>query len=365
MREIAFAFVIRNLNADPLHPQVLWDQHPPHRYGDVRIPGSRAIGNNPDNIYRRIPLNPGERYVLRGQLAGPPAPDITFSVLPHVSMQADWQPTTLALTDIDIDDRGGFELTLSGHDIAGQRNHVRLAPGATRMTIRESMTDWGLDTPMKLTLAHEAGAQTQTLELEGIAENLATRLPAFVEHWLTFNNNTYFAHASNVLPKADRPPGGLVGQTSVMGNYALEADEVLILRAATLGADYFSFAVMDPWMRCAGFDDRTASLTAEQAIADSDGGYTVVVGLEDPGVHNWVDVGGLTEGTLQIRWQGIPAGAPAPNLFEARKATVAELETLLPEETARIGADERAAQLAARKAAFHRRFTLKAPEVKE
>ena len=365
MQEIAFAFVIRNLNADPLRPQILWDQHPPHRYGDVHIPGSRAIGNNPDNIYRRIPLDPSERYVLHGQLMGSPAPDITFSVLPHVSMQAEWQQSTLMLADIDVDNDGCFELTLSGEANEGKRNHVYIAPGATRMTVRESLNDWSVDTPIRLQLMNDSAAQTKDVEVETIAGNLATRLPAFVEHWLKFNNDTYFAHPSNTFPNAARPPGGLAGQTSVMGNYALEADEVLILRATTRGANYFSFAMMDPWMRCADFENRTASLTAAQAVADRDGGYTVVIGLEDPGVHNWLDIGGSPEGALQVRWQGIPAAAPTDNFFEAHKANVAELKTLLPEETAWVGADERAAQLAARNRAFNRRFTLKALEVNE
>ncbi len=360
VQEIAFAFVARNLNADPLHPQILWDQHPPHCYGKLSIPGSRAIGNNPDNIYRRIPLDPGERYVLHGQLTGPPAPDITFSVLPHVSMQADWQPTTLALTDIDVDDQGAFALTLSGEDLGGQRNHVYLAPGATRMTIRESMTDWAVDTPMQLTLTHEA-AQTPADKPEEIAEDLAAGLPGFVAHWLKFNNTTYFAHPSNFLPNAERPPGGLMGQTSVMGNYALQAGEVLILRATTLGARYFSFAVMDPWMRCAEFENRTASLTTRQAVADNDGRYTVVIGLDDPGVHNWLDAGGLAEGTLQIRWQGIPPGASINGCFEVTKSTEQQLKSVLPEETVWVNDNQRAEQLAARKKAFDRRFTLRVP----
>jgi hypothetical protein len=377
LEEIVFAFVIRNLNANPLRPQILWDQHPPHRYGDWHVPGSRAIGNNPDNIYRRIPLDPGERYVLRGQLTGPPSPDITFSVLPHVSRQVDWQQTTLTLADIHVDTNGCFELTLNSDEATdGQHNHVHLAPGAIRMTIRESMTDWALDTPIQLKLTHEGQRRTKDGEhdpltkplvnepVESLAEDLAARLPPFVGHWLTINNNAYFAHASNSLPNAERPPGGLVGQTSVMGNYALEADEVLVLRATTLGASYFSFALMDPWMRCADFENRTASLTTKQAAADQDGWYTVVIGLEDPGVHNWLDPGGLGEGALQIRWQGIPAAAPAGRFFQVRKARREQLKALLPKETVWVTADERAAQLAARSEAFKRRFTLQAPQVR-
>ena len=89
MQEIAFAYVLRNLNDDATTPKILWDQNPPHVVDGVSIPGSRAIGNNPDNIYRRIPLSADEQYCLRGKILGPVAADVRFSVLPHFSMQAD------------------------------------------------------------------------------------------------------------------------------------------------------------------------------------------------------------------------------------------------------------------------------------
>ena len=50
MEELAFAFVIRAVNADPLHPRILWDQTPPHMRDGVWIPGSRCTGNNPDKL---------------------------------------------------------------------------------------------------------------------------------------------------------------------------------------------------------------------------------------------------------------------------------------------------------------------------
>jgi hypothetical protein len=362
MEEMAFAFVIRNLNADPLQLQILWDQNPPYCCDGVSIPGSRAIGNNPDNIYRRIPLDHQEHYRLRGRLIGPPSPDIRFSVLPHFSVQAHWQQTTLALADIDVDTNGEFELTLNNRSPDSQENnHVHLAPGAVRMTVRESMTDWATDTPLALELVRESQGHAANVEVGENPEDLSMQLPAFAEHWLSFNNNTYYAHPSNTLPVAKKPPGGLTGQTSAMGNYALAPDEVLVIKAKRLDASYFSFAVMDPWMRCADFENRTASLTSDQAIADRDGCYRVVLALHDPGVKNWLDPGGLGQGTLQIRWQGIPGELRPPhNFFEVQKTTLEQLKTLLPAETTWLSPDERAENLAARKQSFERRFTLRA-----
>jgi hypothetical protein len=145
-----------------------------------------------------------------------------------------------------------------------------------------------------------------------------------------------------------------------MGNYALAPNEGLIITARRFDARYFSFAVMDPWMRCADFEQQTVSLSADQAVADRDGVYTIVLALQDPGIHNWLDAGGLSEGVLQIRWQGLPAKLPpASDFFAVKKAGLDQLDSLLPEGTIRVGHDERAAMLATRKQAFKRRFILR------
>ena len=64
-----FSAAVWSLNQDPLRPKVIAITRLAHAVGDLRIPGSRWGIDNPDSIYRVIPISGGERYVIRGRVA--------------------------------------------------------------------------------------------------------------------------------------------------------------------------------------------------------------------------------------------------------------------------------------------------------
>ena len=50
-------------------PSVITISRLPHRLGELQIPGSRWGIDNPDSIYRVIPIDGAARYVIRGRVA--------------------------------------------------------------------------------------------------------------------------------------------------------------------------------------------------------------------------------------------------------------------------------------------------------
>ena len=64
--EVMFAATIWSLNQDPLYPRVVTITRLEHELGGVRIPGTRWGIDNPDSVYRVIPISGSERYVIRG-----------------------------------------------------------------------------------------------------------------------------------------------------------------------------------------------------------------------------------------------------------------------------------------------------------
>ena len=62
--EVMFSAVVWSLNQDPLRPKVVTITRLPHRLGELRIPGSRWGLDNPDSVYRVIPIDGDERYVI-------------------------------------------------------------------------------------------------------------------------------------------------------------------------------------------------------------------------------------------------------------------------------------------------------------
>jgi hypothetical protein len=83
-----------------------------------------------------------------------------------------------------------------------------------------------------------------------------------------------------------------------------------------------------------------------------------VVAARDPGVYNWLDTGGLNEGTYQTRWQALPPGVTSADkaVRDVRIVKLIELKGVLPTETVFVNAAERKKQLAIRAASYARRL---------
>jgi hypothetical protein len=122
-------------------------------------------------------------------------------------------------------------------------------------------------------------------------------------------------------------------------------------------ADYVGFQVGTDWFTSIDYANHTSSMTTKQATPNADGSYTYVVSLKDPGVANWIDPAGHPTGLLQIRWQGLEAGAMPPG-YKPTVQLVAfdELSTVLPEETVMVTKWERQRQIDQRRAQIRERF---------
>jgi len=80
-----------------------------------------------------------------------------------------------------------------------------------------------------------------------------------------------------------------------------------------------------------------ASLNGHQARLDADGRFRGVIALSDPGVPNWLDPLGCTEGYVQGRWLRSET-APLPVLTKVPLATLREH---LPADTPVVTAEAR------------------------
>ena len=154
--------------------------------------------------------------------------------------------------------------------------------------------------------------------------------------------------------------GALRNQVYVGGHFQLEDDEAFVIDVNDGGARYFTVPISNVWGTTMGIVDRTGSLNKAQSEPNADGTWTYVLTNSDPGVHNWVDPCGLTEGILTLRMAEFPGQRPTDGLSASGQVVkLADLESVLPPGTREVTAAERAAQLADRAAAYARRL----PEV--
>ena len=390
---LASAFSQQILN--PMDPAVVTQVAPPHAWYGLSVGGSRLLYDNPDTIYRFIPVNKTSEYVLTGRLyEGIPA-DTTFSVLEGTSGVTS---TILTLDDLDVSPDGSFVITVSGAAATpGQRNHLQLTSSSTLIAARNTLGDWAVEEPMELEVQRVSGppnslfAQLGGFVLLGSLVNdnpllasLASLIPplAIAEAPIVRGTLTallmivrgsnqeakYMALATTDPatgelrpPNVMTPPASnaefLANQLQSNGYFQLADDEALILTIDPASAGFFTVPVYDDWTITGDYWNEQTSLNNDQSVRNLDGTtYTMVVSPTDPLVRNWVSTGGLNQGIISMRFQNLDPEAPDTPTVASQVVKIADLADYLPAGTALVTPEQRAAQLAVRKAGFNKRW---------
>ena len=107
--EVMFGATIWALNQDPNYPKVITISRVPHEINNQKIPGSRWGIDNPDSVYRVIPIGDSQSYVIRGKLGKQLFNENHFTLW-------DENMKTIGLlsgNNIKVDKDGNFEIFLS------------------------------------------------------------------------------------------------------------------------------------------------------------------------------------------------------------------------------------------------------------
>ncbi|WP_395311492.1 DUF1214 domain-containing protein [Mycobacterium sp. AMU20-3851] len=370
--EYFYAGALNAQNSDPLNPKVLTYDVAPHTWFGQDIPGSRVIYDNPDGIYRTIPVEINSSYVIRGQFFGTKPSDTNFSLL-NVRGQT---LANLAQKDIVVNEDGTFVITVSAA-ASDDPNHIQIAEGATNFLIRDTLSDWNTELPMSLTVERVGGAIVTPLTNEQLAEKAVAQLlaasPGFNVYMRAATRLNAFDPDSPLRdPNVFGQPAPFGDQTLVTqwpsyGYFQLRDDQALVLTIDAGSADYWVIPVSNDWETTNNYAGQQTTLNNTQAIANADGTYTVVLSPSDPRVANWISTGtvmvdldgdGVTEettvqqGTIQIRFQQITDAANGPRIVSQQVVGLDELEALLPEGTVFLTPEQRAEQLAEREAGY-------------
>lgn len=357
--EVMFSAVVWSSNQDPLHPKVTCITRLEHEVDGVRVPGSRWGIDNPDSVYRVIPISGDERYEIRGRVGEHRMTENYFTL---------WDDSmgTEALFnghDLVTESDGSFVVTVDADPAGGRPNHVRSTEKAHEFYIRDVLLDWGADDPNWLEIVRLGPPPpTPPLTTDEQARRAAGYMRKFADfsHGLAKGMTMGKPNRFHLAHSADKG-GALRDQVYVGGHFLLEDDEAFVIDLDDGGARYFTVPISNVWGTTMGIMDRTGSLNKAQSEPNADGTWTYVVANADPGVHNWVDPCGLPSGILTLRMAEFPDRRPTGDLAASgRLVKLADLESVLPAGTREVTADERARQLADRAAAYTRRL----PEVR-
>ena len=394
VNEYALAAGFQQQILNPMNPAVVTQVAPPHSWYGLDVAGSRLLYDNPDTIYRFIPVNKTAEYVLTGRIyEGIPA-DTTFSVLEGL---AGTTSTILSLQDLDVSEDGTFVITVSGEPAApGQRNHLQLTSSSTLIAARNTLGDWNTEEPMELAVHRVSGPPN----------SLFAQLGGFVFLGPLVNNSPFLASLMSIIPPLGiaetplvtgplaamillvrganeeakymalattdpdtgelRPPNVmtepasnaefLANQLQSNGYFQLGDDEALVLTIDPGNAGFFTVPVYNDWTITDDYWNEQTSLNNDQAFANPDGTYTMVVSIADPRVANWISTGGLRQGIISMRFQNLGPDTMDPPTVQSVVVKLEDLEDHLPAGTVYVTPEEREAQLAARKAGFDKRW---------
>jgi hypothetical protein len=314
---------------------------------------------NPDDIYTQSPIRGDLSYRVSGNRGT--CRILSFTSQKALSGTVDEMPRPSGHNELDTNDLGialgeDFEILFSANKPAGYSGHwAPIDPEARGLFTRFRMYDWeGEIDPVLSIECLDPVPPKPRLSPDEIAARIGemARFPARKTRlYHPMQNGVKDRVGFNVFEPV-RYPGALVKQTYWPACFQFEPDEALILETEIpVRAPYWNVQLNDPLFNALEYVYRLSSTNGHMAWLSGDGKFRAVISLTDPGVPNWLDPAGFTEGGIYGRWYDCDS-EPVPTL---RKVKLAELRDHLPPDTPSVTPEERAGELRRRVRACQRR----------
>ena len=119
--EVMFSAAVWSSNQDKLRPKVSCITRLAHPVDGRRIPGSRWGIDNPDSVYRVIPISGDERYEIHGRVGEHRMTENYFTLWDAHMGTVD----VLNGRTMQVDSDGSFTITVDADPANGRPNHVQ------------------------------------------------------------------------------------------------------------------------------------------------------------------------------------------------------------------------------------------------
>ncbi len=342
---------LATLSADPDHPVFV------AAIGQILNVGQP----NCDTVYRSADISPDGVYRLRGARGtlrmfnvaqSPPSPgEPGFKPEPAPRPAHDFN-------ELKVDDKGRFDVVISRERPVGYTGDWwKLEPTTTKLLLRMVSSDWPREQNPTISIERldipAPRPRVPAAKLEAALRVLPAQLnfltALLVDHVAQLKREGYV----NKLKVFEvHSIGGLIGQFYYEGPYELTDDEALIVEATVpKQCRYRSLILTNSIYETIDWTNNHSSLNDAQAPVDADGVLRIVVSAKDPGVPNWLDTAGHSQGLIQGRWFGCDS-TPIPSV---RKVAIADVRKFLPPETPKISSEERERVIRERRMAFQER----------
>jgi hypothetical protein len=344
------------LAVDPNHPMFVRDPDPFSVPGDN--PPVRSGIYDPDNLSYIAIVNGADQYRITGTRGN--SDDFSVQAISGFpGAGSTGSPTaTLLKNQIAVNPNGTYTITVGGSQQPG--NWLPTVPQTTLISIREAFNNWPTAVADQLRLQRVGASGAPAAKLTN--QQLVTAIDASTQgvsqqgaYWTKLWGGLLPSLPANQVRPPSPTQGGLAGQLSSLSHFDLSPGQALIVSVGKSDALYQGFEAADAFAQSLPYATHQSSLNATQAQLSNDGSYYVVVSAQDPGVPNWIDTQGYTNGFLFLRWQELTGTLPASDFPTSRVVALSAVRSALPPGTPTITPAQRKQQLAARdKAEAHR-----------
>jgi hypothetical protein len=302
----------------------------------------------PDCLYLNASLRAGETYRLFGNRG-------TARYVGLQTMDGMAATANCLVDDLEVDPDGNFEAILSADSHDG--NWLQLAGDNPTLTVRNFFYDWATESPAALAIERIGNAAVPAGHRVDMDVSVSRQLYALGD--FVYDNLKFFLdfgampQANNFVPPMDMTEMGAAAENRpVIGRFELAPDQALILELPPPEGVYWSISLGNPWLETIHYGRHQSSLNGHQAVVDADGLARFVIASRDPGVANWLDTAGHSNGAMLLRCVRTKS-APVPAV---RLVKFEEVRSALPAETVITTPADRAEVIAGRRRAVHERF---------
>ena len=250
---------------------------------------------------------------------------------------------------------GTFEVFLGRVPRSG--NWLPTTAASRKVFIRQGFDSWD-ERPAKLHIERVGMATPKPLPTVGqMTEAIAWAgdfVTGLMQDWpeYPFNHGGVDAERPNEFPAPQTGDAdGKRGRAATNMHWQLAPDESLIIEFDA-HEGLWMLTNMGVFFNSMDYLYRPVSYTPSRTAVDPDGKVRLILAHDDPGFHNWIDTQGFERGNLTYRH--MLDGAPVP--LDTRVVERAALAVELPDGSARVTPQQRAAQMWARYDGIRRRY---------
>lgn len=300
-------------------------------------PNMKVLGDNPDALYFGAYVRPDRSYRIRGNVAGATFTSFSQEVGTANGGYSRQTVNVVKDSDLQIDAGGNFEFVLSAerrpgrwfplHPQAGLINtrhfFEREKPAASDPALHIPLTIECLDAdPAPPPRMDDAVLAARMRRVVNYVRGMTLDVPPFPRGpqpgWVSTVPNRF-------NPPAD--PASSTGWANMdavyaLAPYELQPDEALVIEGRFPRCRFANVLLYTRFLQTYDHVNRRVSLNRRQTRLEADGSFRMVLAHRDPGVPNWLDTEGRTQGRLF--WRFLLPEEPLQPL-RTRVAPVAEV----------------------------------------